>query len=83
MMMVADLGAAHTAEKFLGPICACAVEAVSLFMIDPLPCHVLFGVPCGARIGRRGTGGNLATLNRNVWVIVVIEPEIHSLYVVL
>jgi hypothetical protein len=27
MMMVADLGATHTAEKFLGPIRASAVEA--------------------------------------------------------
>jgi hypothetical protein len=36
MMVVADLCPAHTAKKFLGPIRASAVEAVSLFMIDPL-----------------------------------------------
>src|SRR5947208_3181134 len=36
MVMVADLGTAHTAEKFLCPIRASAVEAVSLFVIDTL-----------------------------------------------
>jgi len=34
--MVSDFRAAHTAEKFLCPIRASAVKAVSLFMIDAL-----------------------------------------------
>ena len=36
MVMVANFGAAHAAEKFLCPIRAGAVEAVRLFVIDPL-----------------------------------------------
>jgi hypothetical protein len=36
MMMVADLGAAHAAEKLFRPIRASAVEAVRLFVIDTL-----------------------------------------------
>ena len=36
MVMVADLGAAHTAEKLFGPVGASAVEAVRLLVIDPL-----------------------------------------------
>lgn len=34
MVVVADLGAAHTAEKFFGPIGASAVCAVCLLMVD-------------------------------------------------
>jgi hypothetical protein len=33
--MVADFGTANAAKKFLGPIRASAVEAVSLFVVDP------------------------------------------------
>jgi hypothetical protein len=36
MMMVADFGAAHTAEKFLGLIRASAVQWISFLVIDPL-----------------------------------------------
>jgi hypothetical protein len=36
MVVVADLGTAHATEKFLCPIGAGTVEAVSLFVIDPL-----------------------------------------------
>jgi hypothetical protein len=36
MVMMADLGAPHTAEKFLCSILASAVKAVCLFMIDTL-----------------------------------------------
>jgi hypothetical protein len=36
MVMVANLTTAHAAEKFLRPIGAATVEAVSLLMIDPL-----------------------------------------------
>ena len=36
MMMMPDFSAPHAAEKFLGPIRASAVEAVSIFVIDPL-----------------------------------------------
>jgi hypothetical protein len=36
MMVVADLGTAHTAEKLFGPIGASVVEAVGLFVIDAL-----------------------------------------------
>ena len=44
MVMVADLGAAHTAEKFLGPIRAGAVEAIGFFVIDPLHLKTLVQV---------------------------------------
>jgi hypothetical protein len=35
MVMVPNLGAAHTAKKFFRPICASAVETVNLLMVDP------------------------------------------------
>jgi hypothetical protein len=35
MMVMADFGAAHAAEKFLRPIRASAVMAVGFLMIDP------------------------------------------------
>jgi hypothetical protein len=34
MTMVPSLGAAHAAEKFLGPIRASAVETIGFFVID-------------------------------------------------
>ena len=36
MVVVTDLAAPDAAEKFLGPIGAGAVEAVSLLVVDPL-----------------------------------------------
>ena len=36
VMVMADFSAAHTAEKFLRPIRAGAVETVSLLMVDAL-----------------------------------------------
>jgi hypothetical protein len=36
MMVVADLGAAHPAEKFLCPIGASAIERIGFLVIDAL-----------------------------------------------
>jgi hypothetical protein len=36
MVVVADLGAAHTAEKFLCPIRASAIETIRFLVIDTL-----------------------------------------------
>ena len=44
MMMVAGLGAAHPAEKFLGPIRAGAVKAISFFVINAL--HFILCMQC-------------------------------------
>jgi len=59
MVMVTDLRAAHTAEKFLCPIRASAVEAIGFFVIDAL--HFVLGmqrIPRAAfvRIDNRALG---------------------------
>jgi hypothetical protein len=36
VMVVANLGTAHAAEKFFRPIRACAVQAVGFFVVDAL-----------------------------------------------
>ena len=41
MVMVADLGAAHTAEKFFRPIRASAVQRIGLLMVDALNLETL------------------------------------------
>jgi hypothetical protein len=48
MVVVADFSPAHTAEKFLCPIRASAVEAVCLLVIDPLHFETAVEVVPGA-----------------------------------
>ena len=60
MVMMADLGTAHTAEKFLCPIRASAVKAVCLFMIDTLHFEAAMKlIPIGRFVGAdNGAFGN-------------------------